>query len=131
MMSEPLLERIMGRHQWRGRRRGFRRGGGSADFISLGVIAKTFPLAKVHDVLAETGKASVRQRELPAHVMVYYVIALALYMEASCREVLRFLLEGLLWLEGCPKSIEPTGIIGHFSSAHTARRRSRSAVCMM
>ena len=52
-----------------------------ADFISLGVIAKTFPIAKVHEVLAETGKASVRHRELPAHVMVYYVIALALYMD--------------------------------------------------
>ena len=73
------------------------------DFISLGVIAKTFPIDKVRHVLGETGKASRRQRDLPAHVVVYYVIALALYMEASCREVLRFLLEGLLWLEGCRK----------------------------
>ncbi len=43
----------------------------TSDFISLGVIAKTFPIAKVHEVLAETGKASVRQRELPAHVVVF------------------------------------------------------------
>jgi Insertion element 4 transposase N-terminal len=50
----------------------------TTDFISLGVIAKTFPIAKIHEVLAQSGKASVRQRELPAHVMVYYVIALAL-----------------------------------------------------
>ncbi len=43
---------------------------------------------------------------------------MALYMEASCREVLRFLLEALLWLEGCPKSIETTGKPG-ISQART------------
>jgi len=32
--------------------------------------------------LAATEKASVRQRDLPAHVVVYYVIALVLYMQA-------------------------------------------------
>jgi hypothetical protein len=82
------------------------------DFISLGVIAKTFPLAKVHEILAETGKTSVRQRELPAHVMVYYVIALALYMDSSCREVLRCLLEGLQFLQGSLTPIKPTGKSG-------------------
>jgi hypothetical protein len=68
------------------------------DYISLGVITKTFPLSKVRFVLAETNKASIRQRDLPAHVVVYYVIALALYMQASYREVLRCLLEGVQWL---------------------------------
>jgi len=82
------------------------------DFISLGVIAKTFPLAKIHEILAETGKTSVRQRELPAHVMVYYVIALALYMDSSCREVLRCLLEGLQFLKGSLTPIKPTGKSG-------------------
>ena len=56
-----------------------------SDYISLGVIAKTFPADKIEAVLAATGKTSVRQRELPAHVVVYYVIALALYMQSSCR----------------------------------------------
>jgi hypothetical protein len=68
------------------------------DFISLGVIAKTFPVDKVHALLQATGKTSVRQRDLPAHVVVYYVIALALYMQSSCREVLRCLFEGVQWL---------------------------------
>jgi hypothetical protein len=71
-----------------------------SDHISLGVIARTFPLEEVRQVLAETGKASERERDLPAHVMVYYAIALALYMTASTREVLRCLLEGLRWLWG-------------------------------
>ena len=69
-----------------------------SDYISLGVIAKTFPVEKIEAVLAATGKASVRGRELPAQVVVYYVIALALYMQSSYREVLRCLLEGLQWL---------------------------------
>jgi hypothetical protein len=68
------------------------------DYISLGVIAKFFPVEKVRVVLRETGRDSVRQRDLPAHVVVYYVIALALYMRSSYREVLRCLLEGVQWL---------------------------------
>src|SRR3982751_4716736 len=68
------------------------------DHISLGVIARTFPVGEVREVLAETGKAS--ERDLPAQVMVYYAIALALYTTSGTREVLRCLLEGLRWLWG-------------------------------
>jgi hypothetical protein len=68
------------------------------DYISLGVIAKFFPLAKVRGILQKTQRASIRERDLPAHVVVYYVIALALYMRSSYREVLRCLLEGVQWL---------------------------------
>src|SRR3954462_3187710 len=71
-----------------------------SDHISLGVIAKAFPIGEVRQVLAETGRASERERDLPAHVMVHYAIALALYMSAGPREVLRCLLEGLRWLWG-------------------------------
>src|SRR3954447_18269954 len=71
-----------------------------SDQISLGVIARAIPPARVHQVLAETGRASERERDLPAAVMVYYAIALALYMGSGTREVLRCLLEGLRWLRG-------------------------------
>jgi Insertion element 4 transposase N-terminal/Transposase DDE domain len=71
-----------------------------SDHISLGVIARAVPLERVRQILAETGKASERERDLPAQVMVYYAIALALYMGSSTREVLRCLLEGLRWLWG-------------------------------
>ncbi|MBU4233298.1 MAG: transposase domain-containing protein, partial [Proteobacteria bacterium] len=43
------------------------------DYISLGVVAKTFPVDAVKSALDATGRSSRRQRELPAHVMVYYV----------------------------------------------------------
>jgi hypothetical protein len=68
------------------------------DYISLGVIAKFFPADKVREVLQKTNRASIRERDLPAQVVVYYVIALALYMRSSYREVLRCLLEGVQWL---------------------------------
>src|SRR4051812_21030714 len=71
-----------------------------SDHISLGVIARAVPPERVRQVLVETGKASERERDLPAQVMVYYAIALALYMGSSTREVLRCLVEGLRWLWG-------------------------------
>lgn len=75
------------------------------DQISLGVVAKTFPLEKVRKVLAATGRESKRERDLPAHVLVYYAIALAFFMGSSCREVLRWLLEGIQWLLGQEMSV--------------------------
>jgi hypothetical protein len=88
------------------------------DYISLGVVAKTFPLDKIHAVLAATGKESLRQRDLPAHVVVYYVIALALFMQSSYREVLRCLLEGIQWLMEPSAEIDVAGNSG-ISQART------------
>ncbi|MFZ0929914.1 MAG: IS4 family transposase [Syntrophobacteraceae bacterium] len=88
------------------------------DYISLGVVAKTFPLATVKSVLAATNKDSVRKRELPAHVVIYYVIALAFYMQSSYREVLRCLLEGVQWLLGPNFEVKVTGKSG-ISQART------------
>ena len=88
------------------------------DYVSLGVLAKVFPVQKVKSVLAGTGKASIRQRDLPAHVVVYYVIALALYMQSSYREVLRCLLEGIQWLLNPAVRVKVTGKSG-ISQART------------
>jgi len=88
------------------------------DYISLGVITKFFPLAKVREALIQTKRASVRQRDLPAHVVVYYVIALALYMRSSYREVLRCLLEGVQWLMDPSAEVKVAGKSG-ISQART------------
>lgn len=71
-----------------------------SDYLSLGVLSKVVPLPRVRAVLEASGRSSQRQRELPAQVVVYYVICLTLYMAVSYREVLRSLLEGLVWLFG-------------------------------
>ena len=88
------------------------------DYVSLGVIAKTFPSSKVLAILEATAKSSVRQRDLPAQVVVYYVIALALYMQSSYREVLRCLLEGIQWLRDPSATIRVAGKSG-ISQART------------
>jgi hypothetical protein len=88
------------------------------DYISLGVIANTFPLKRVRAVLAATGKASQRERDLPAHVVVYYAIALALFMHSSYREVLRCLLEGVQWLMDPSATVRVAGNSG-ISQART------------
>jgi hypothetical protein len=88
------------------------------DYVSLGVITKTFPMKTVRAILQATEKASVRQRDLPAHVVVYYVIALALYMQASYREVLRCLMEGIQWLLDPSAAVKVAGKSG-ISQART------------
>jgi hypothetical protein len=88
------------------------------DHISLGVLTKTFPLDKVIAVIAAAGKTSRRQRDLPSHVVLYYVIALTLYMQVSYREVLRCLLEGIKWLLGPEWEVKVTGKSG-ISQART------------
>src|SRR3990172_4644887 len=82
------------------------------DYISLGVVTNAFPRATIDAVLNNTGRTSIRQRDMPAHVVVYYVIALALYMQSSYREVLRCLLEGIRWLLGPSAAIRVTGKSG-------------------
>src|SRR5947199_10548599 len=82
------------------------------DYISLGVVSRAIPREKIDSILASTGKASVRQRELPAHLVVYYVIALALYMQSSYREVLRCLLEGIQWLLNPSAKVKVAGKSG-------------------
>ena len=92
------------------------------DYISLGVIAKFFPVDKIHEVLEQTQRASVRERDLPAHVVVYYVIALALYMRSSYREVLRCLLEGVQWL------LDPSTKVKVAGKSGISQARSRLGV---
>lgn len=82
------------------------------DHISLGVIAKTFPKEKVEAAINECGKASKRNRELPARVVVYYVIAMALYMNVGYKEVLRCLLEGVKWIMGSEARVKVSGKSG-------------------
>jgi hypothetical protein len=89
------------------------------DYISLGVVAKFFPLEKVHEALNQAERASVRERDLPAHVVVYYVIALALYMRSSYREVLRCLLEGVQWL------LDPSAPVKVAGKSGISQARSR------
>jgi hypothetical protein len=88
------------------------------DYISLGVITAAFPEKAIRTAIANSGRSSRRQRDLPAHVVMYYVIAQALFMQVSQREVLRCLLEGVRWLFGPTIPVKVTGKSG-ISQART------------
>ena len=88
------------------------------DYISLGVVAKSLPGSHREVGIGGYRTEQSASTELPAHVVVYYVIALALYMQSSYREVLRGLLEGIQWLLNPAARIKVTGKSG-ISQART------------
>lgn len=59
------------------------------DRVGLGVLAAQFPGALVDRVVAETGRREKRVRDLPAALMVRYVVALALFPSDGYDEVMR------------------------------------------
>lgn len=75
-----------------------------SDHVALGVLTRTFPPRLVDEVLAETGRVEQRSRLLPARLMVYYVMGLALFSSSSYEEVMRNLVEGLAWESGWAKA---------------------------
>lgn len=68
-----------------------------SDRVALGVLTATFPRTLVDEVIKETGRREQRNRLLPAHLTVYYVLAMTLYSSAGYEEVMRSLTEGLAW----------------------------------
>jgi len=76
------------------------------DHVSIGVLTRVFPAELVDGVVAEAGRREQRQRLLPARVVVYYVLALALFADCSYEEVMRQLVEGLAWESGWERAWE-------------------------
>jgi hypothetical protein len=76
------------------------------DHISIGVLTRVFPPELVDGVVAETERTERRVRLLPARVVVYYVLALALFADSSYEEVMRQLVEGLAWESGWQRAWE-------------------------
>ncbi|WP_427019214.1 IS4 family transposase (plasmid) [Pseudarthrobacter sp. P1] len=71
-----------------------------SDHVSLGVLTRVFPAEVVDAVIGRTGALEQRNRLLPSRLMVYYVMALALFSTGSYEEVMRSLLAGMEWLSG-------------------------------
>lgn len=64
-------------------------------YLSLGVIARVYRRDLVDEVIAETRRKEKRNRLLPARLVVYYVIALALFFGEAYEEVMRKMIGGL------------------------------------
>jgi hypothetical protein len=64
------------------------------DHLSVGALTRVVPRFVVDEVLMETGRREKRSRLLPAHVVVYFVLALAVFQDGY-DEVIRALVHGL------------------------------------
>jgi hypothetical protein len=78
-----------------------------SDGVAIGVLTRTYPPALIDQVLAQTGRAERRHRLLPARLVVYYVLALALFAGVAYEEVLRCLVEALRGASWWPHPREP------------------------
>jgi hypothetical protein len=71
-----------------------------SDLVSVGVLTRVFPPELVDEVIAVSGRTEQRNRALPARVMAYFSIGMALYSEGSYEDVLGQLTDGLAWASG-------------------------------
>jgi Insertion element 4 transposase N-terminal/Transposase DDE domain len=71
-----------------------------SDLVSVGVLTRAFPPALVDEVIAGVGRTEQRHRSLPARVMAYFSIGMALHSEGSYEDVLALLTDGLAWVSG-------------------------------
>ena len=78
-----------------------------SDLVSIGVLTRVFPPALVDEVIAEVGRTELRHRSLPARVMAYFSIGMALYSEGSYEDVLAQLTDGLSWASGWTETYTP------------------------
>jgi hypothetical protein len=87
-------------------------GGKLTDRIGIGVLTRLVPRDLVDEVLAETGRREKRSRLLPAHVVVYFVMAMAVFRDGY-EEVMRRLAGGLQFMRGWQKewAVPTTGAI--------------------
>lgn len=65
------------------------------DRASLGALTRVYPPEVVDEILQRCDRKEERRRLLPARLMVYFVISLALFSGSGYREVMQKLSEGL------------------------------------
>src|SRR5664280_1079108 len=78
-----------------------------SDLVSVGVLTRVLPPGLVDEVIASVGRTEQRHRSLPARVMAYFSIGMALYSEGSYEDVLAQLTDGLSWASGWQESYTP------------------------
>ena len=68
-----------------------------SDHVAIGLLTRVFPPAVLDEVIATSGWTEQRHRTLPARVVAYFAIAMALYADGSYEDVLAQLTDGLAW----------------------------------
>jgi hypothetical protein len=78
-----------------------------SDLIAVGLLTRVFPPGIVDEVIAAAGRTEQRHRALPARVVAYFAIAMALYADGSYEDVFAQLTDGLSWTSGWAESWAP------------------------
>lgn len=99
-----------------------------ADLMNIGVLTTQFPMDQVRAILEQTGRGSKRVRELPAHTLVYYIIALGLFRPVATQEVLRVLQEGLKEITPAPERKGPRKKVKTAGAPAISQARKRLGV---
>jgi Insertion element 4 transposase N-terminal/Transposase DDE domain len=68
------------------------------DAIGIGTLTRLVPRELVDEVVMSLGRKELRRNKLPARVMVYFVMAMALFYGDGYEEVMRKLAAGLQYL---------------------------------
>lgn len=72
-------------------------GNDATQHLSLGILALNFPTVRIQEIIKDCDRCSQRVRDLPAVVVVFYILALSLFPGVGYESVLRWLLTGLQW----------------------------------
>ena len=78
-----------------------------SDLVSVGVLTRVFPPGLVDEVIAAASRTEQRHRSLPARVMAYFSIGMALCSYGCNEDVLAQLTDGLSWASGWAESYTP------------------------
>ena len=68
-----------------------------SDLVSVGLLTRVFPPDVVDEVIAECDRTEQRSRSLPARVMAYFAMGMALHSEGSYEDVIALMTDGLAW----------------------------------
>ena len=68
-----------------------------SDLVSVGLLTRVFSPDVVDEEIAAWGRTEQRHRALPARVMAYFAMGLALHSEGSYEDVMALMTDGLGW----------------------------------
>lgn len=76
-----------------------------SDLVSVGLLTRVFPGDVVDEVIAGCDRTEQRHRSLPARVMAYFSMGLALHSEGSYEDVMALMTDGLSWAGSTPSEL--------------------------
>ncbi|MER5802107.1 transposase domain-containing protein [Streptomyces mirabilis] len=92
---------------------------GAHDVVSVGLLARVYPAAEVERAIAACGRSEQRSRLLPARLVLYFVLGLALFSPEPYLDVMRKMTFGLrqvgLIAPLCVKRLGRGGSVGRVS----------------